>query len=80
MADIMDFSPYARKPDLDAMSREELLECLQDVWGRIGQLDMQEPEVMDSEEYDAWGNCHEALEDLVDEIMDLLDEGGEGGD
>lgn len=29
---------------------------------------------MNSEEYDAWGDRREELEDLADEIMDLLDE------
>ena len=36
-------------------------------------LDYQEPEDMNSEEYEAWGNCHEDLEDLADAIQDLLD-------
>lgn len=80
MADIVDFSQYAREPDLDAMSREELLDCLEDARSRIEQLDMEEPEDMDSAEYDSWGARHEVLEDLVDEILDRLDERGEGGD
>ena len=29
---------------------------------------------MDSEAYDAWGDRHEALEDLADDILDRLDE------
>ena len=29
---------------------------------------------MDSEEYEAWGDRHEELEDLVDEIWDRLEE------
>ena len=39
-------------------------------------LDEQEPEDMDSEEYESWGDRHEALEDLADEILDRLDELG----
>ena len=31
---------------------------------------------MDSEDYEQWGDRHEALEDLSDEIEDLLDEMG----
>ena len=31
---------------------------------------------MDSEEYESWGDRHEALEDLTDEILDRLDELG----
>ena len=38
--------------------------------------DEEEPEDMESEEYDQWGDRHEALEDLSDEIEDLLDEMG----
>ena len=29
---------------------------------------------MNSEEYEAWGERHEELEDLADEIMDRLEE------
>ena len=29
---------------------------------------------MESEEYEAWGDRHEELEDLADEILDRLDE------
>ena len=31
---------------------------------------------MNSEAYEDWGDRHEALEDLADEIQDLLDEMG----
>lgn len=76
MADVIDFSQYAREPDLNAMSRDGLLDCLRAVRAQIAQLDEQEPEDMDSEEYGAWGDRHEELEDLADEIQDLLDEMG----
>lgn len=29
---------------------------------------------MESEEYEAWGDRHEALEDLADDIQDRLEE------
>ena len=74
MADIMDFDRYAQPPDLDAMTRSELLDCLGTVQARIAQLDEQEPEDMTGEDYEAWGDRHEALEDLADEIRDRLDE------
>lgn len=74
MADIMDFDRYAQPPDLDAMTRSELLDCLETVQARIAQLDEQEPEDMTGEDYEAWGDRHEALEDLADEIRDRLDE------
>lgn len=40
---------------------------------KIAQLDAREPANMESEEYEAWADEHEELEDLLDEILDLLD-------
>ena len=74
MADIISFDAYAGEPDPEGMGREELLAYLASVRSRLSQLDGQEPEDMDSEAYQAWGDRHEALEDLADEIRDLLDE------
>lgn len=76
MADIIDFNRSAQEADLNAMSRDELLGYLKTVRAQIAQLDEQEPEDMDSEEYETWGDRHEDLEDLADEIQDLLDETG----
>ena len=76
MADILDFGAYAPFPDLDGMDRAELLDCLNAVRAQIAQLDEQEPKDMNSEEYEVWGDRHEELEDLADEILDLLDEMG----
>ena len=61
-------------PDIEAMDREELQACLQEVRERIADLDEREPADMNSEEYEAWGERHEELEDLADEIMDRLEE------
>ena len=74
MADVIDFSEFAQEPDLNAMSREELLDYLETVRAQIRQLDEQEPKTMNSEAYENWGDRHEELEDLADEILDLLDE------
>lgn len=74
MADVIDFSEFAQEPDLNAMSREELLDYLETVRAQIRQLDEQEPKNMNSEAYENWGDRHEELEDLADEILDLLDE------
>lgn len=74
MAGIIEFSWYGQEPDLSSMDWKGLTDCLRDVRARIGQLDSQEPEDMDSEEYEDWGERHEVLEDLADEIQDLLDE------
>ena len=59
--------------DLDSMDREELKEALERVRALIEALDEEEPRDMNSEEYEEWGDRHEALEDLADEIMDLLE-------
>lgn len=76
MADVIELSDYTELPDLDTLSREELLDYLKSVRAQIDQLDGQEPKNMNSEAYEDWGGRHEALEDLADEIQDLLDEMG----
>lgn len=76
MADVIELSDYTELPDLDTLSREELLDYLESVRAQIDQLDGQEPKNMNSEAYEDWGDRHEALEDLADEIQDLLDEMG----
>ena len=76
MGDVIDFSQYAQELDLDRMSREELLDYLEAVRAQIDRLDEQEPEDMDSEAYEDWGDRQEELEDLADDIQDLLDEMG----
>ena len=37
-------------------------------------LDELEPEDMDSDAYEVWGERHEALEDMAAELQDRLDE------
>ena len=69
MAENMDF--FA--PDPESMSREALLEYLRSVRERIEALDDEEPVDMMSEAYEEWGQRHEELEDLADEIMELLE-------
>ena len=51
---------FAPGPDLEAMDRAELLDYLATVRAWIAGLDGEEPEDMDSEAYDAWGDRHEA--------------------
>ena len=63
----------ARRPDLAAMGREELEDYLDTVRGWIARLDEEEPEDMESVEYEDWGDRHEALEDLADDIVDCLE-------
>lgn len=73
MGDIIRFDPFLDEPDLDAMGPEELRAYLKHLRAELARLDEGEPEDMDSEEYEAWGDRHEELEDLVDEIWDRLD-------
>lgn len=56
------------------MDREELLDYLAAVREWIARLDREEPEDMDSEAYDDWGDRHEVLEDLADDILERLDQ------
>ena len=70
MADVFEFEAFC---DPEEMDREELLAYLEALKERIAELDEAEPEDMESEEYEVWGEKHEELEDLVDEVRDLLD-------
>lgn len=74
MAEIIDFSEYQEEPELESMSRQDLEEYLRQVRERIAQLDEEEPADMNSEAYETWGDAHEDLEDLADEIVDRLEE------
>lgn len=65
------------EPELETMDRAALLRYQEELRERIAQLDEQEPEDMDSEEYELWGDQHEALEDLADEVQERLDEMGD---
>lgn len=71
MADIIDFNAYRDPSD---MTKEELLAYLEQLREQIAALDEAEPEDMESEEYEVWGEQHEELEDLLDEALDLLED------
>ena len=73
MAEFLEFDG-GFAPDIEAMDQEELKACLKEVRERIVNLDEREPADMNSEEYEAWGERHEELEDLADEIMERLEE------
>ena len=74
MGDIIEFGVFGEEPDLESMDRDELLAYLDAVRAQIARLDAKEPKNRNSEAYEAWGDEHEELEDLADEILDLLDE------
>ena len=74
MAKIIDFNNFQNEePDLEQMNREELTAYLEQLQSLIAQLDADEPADMESEAYEEWGDRHELLEDLVDEVMDRLE-------
>ena len=71
MAEILNFEAFR---DPNTMDKDELLSYLEQLRVQIAELDAVEPKDMESEEYEEWGDAHEELEDLVDEVLDLLEE------
>lgn len=75
MGKVIDFNQFrTEEPDIDSMDKEALLSYLEQLRARIETLDAVEPKNMNSEAYEEWGELHEELEDLVDDILDRLDE------
>ena len=74
MADIIDLGAWASAQGPGEGSRERLLARLEAVRIQIAQLDQEEPQDMASEAYEAWADRHEALEDLEDDLMELLEQ------
>lgn len=70
MDNVIDFLDYG-EPDMD---RAQLLDYLESLKARLAELDAREPKNMNSPAYEEWGDSHEELEDLVDEVLDRLDE------
>ena len=64
MGDTLDFPAFPGQPELDGMDRAQLLSCLERIQLMLEHLDELEPEDMDSDAYEVWGERHEALEDL----------------
>ena len=73
MAEIIPLYPTSSQP-LESLSSQALSDRLRAVRTALDALDASEPEDMTSPDYEAWGDRHEALEDLADEILELLDE------
>ena len=73
MAQIIPFPADAEEPELEALSREALLALAQELREKLAELDAREPEDMMSKAYERWGERHEALEDELDDLLDLLD-------
>ncbi len=68
MAQIIPFPAGAEEPEQD-----DLLARVQELHEQLAALDEREPEDMASTAYDRWAERHEALEDELDDLMDLLD-------
>ena len=74
MDNFLDFNSFlTRIPDLRAMDKDALQDRLEQLRALIAQLDENEPEDMESEEYEDWGELHEELEDLLDDVIDQLE-------
>ena len=73
MSNVIDFAAFAR-PDPEELDREGLLALLKDLRQQVAALDEEEPEDMESDAYQQWGELHEDLEDSIDEILERLDE------
>ena len=70
----IDFNSFlTRTPDLRAMDEAALQDRLEQLRALIDQLDENEPDDMESEEYEEWGDLHEELEDLLDDVIDQLE-------
>lgn len=60
--------------DPEEMTVPELEELFSELQEQKKELDAREPKKKDGDEFDAWAEEHEDLEDAIDEILDLLDE------
>jgi putative NADPH-quinone reductase len=65
---------YDEIPDLDQLDREALEDYLNQLQAALAELDEQEPEDMACEAYETWGDQHEILEDLIEEVQELLEQ------
>ncbi len=68
MAQIIPFPADAKEPE-----QEELFARVQELHEKLAELEAREPEDMTSAAYDRWAERHEALEDELDDLMELLD-------
>ena len=62
---------YLDPEEMTVPEREELLE---DLNAQLAELDAREPKSNSGDDFEAWAEEHEDLEDAIDEILDILDE------
>ena len=72
MSDIIPFPTSSDWPELDGLTEKQLKQELSSIWERLALLDFEEPD-SSSDQYEAWCEEHEDLEDMADEIQDRLD-------
>lgn len=72
MTELIPFPTPEHAPD--DLTCDELLDRLQSLQDALAALDDEEPEDMASDRYTRWADRHEALEDELDDVLDLLDE------
>lgn len=61
------------EPDIDEMSKEELLKYRAALEEKLEDLDAEEPDD-ETPEHEEWEELHEELEDLLGEVEDRLDD------
>ena len=61
-------------PDVEDMDLHQLQALKAQLMEKIAELDAREPKNVESEDYDAWADAHEELEDLLDDVLDRLEE------
>jgi len=64
----------SEEPDIDDMDANQLRGYLAELEAQLEELDGEEPEDDESEEYDEWVEKHEAIEDIIDDVNDRLEE------
>lgn len=65
---------FDEEADIESMDLEALKDYMAQLQEQIALLDEKEPRNMNSEAYEAWGDRHELLEDLLDDVLDRLEE------
>jgi ABC-type transporter Mla subunit MlaD len=65
---------YDEIPDLGQLDRAALEDYLNQLLTALAELDEQEPEDMACEAYETWGDQHEDLEDLIEEVQELIEQ------
>lgn len=60
--------------DVSTLTKEELLALIPQVEALYSEIEEEEPDDPESEEYYVWAALLEAMDDLLDEIQEYLDE------